>query len=265
LQEVLLLKKILKVMMITKIIYWLIYKSKRLSGIAPIIIKFTGKNKEAIHPKHLIVIEEPWFIKELKKNDTVLDVGCGNGQNTLKAAAYCRKIYGVDFNKKQLGIGVREKKRKNIKNTIFVYHDIKGGLALNDKNFDVVMILDVLEHLEKQHRIIILKQIHKLLISVPNKETTWKKKLKKNGLPYYSDPDHKIEYDKNSIKKELIKLGFNPISLNVITYDHPLIGFIDIIGSFSLNLYAKINLWRKNKAIEQPNESTGFRIICNKI
>jgi len=248
----------------------LILKTKRLSALAPHLIKITGRNKEAVHPKHLLK-KEPWFLGELNNRDVVLDLGCGNGQNTLKAAKVSERIIGIDNNQKQIRMGINEQRRFKIKNLKFIIADLeKINLRYKNETFDIVLMLDVLEHLnnrkvilKKTHRI--LKRDGKLLLSVPNKNSSWKKRLKKAGLFYYTDPDHKIEYNKNEIKKELAEADFKIIKLMPVVYDTPWVGLIDIIGCFSFELYEKITLWREKMALKYPSESSGFRIVCRKV
>jgi len=74
---------------------WLVKKSKALSAVAMRMVKLTGKSKYAIHPKHLIKIENPWYLKHIDKSDHVLDLGCNNGQHSLKVARKCKKVVGV--------------------------------------------------------------------------------------------------------------------------------------------------------------------------
>ena len=255
--------------MIKKGFLYLILQTKKLSCVAPHLVKLTGKSKEPIHPKHLISDNSAWFSDYSKKKDIILDIGCGNGQNALKAAKKCQRVVGIEINEKQLQIAKREKERRKVKNVDFKKANLEKKLDLKKESFSAVLFLDVLEHLYKRRQI--LKEIHRVLkkngrlfLSIPNKNTSWKKTLKKAGLPYYSDPDHKIEYIQKEIEKELNKTGFKIAKVMPVIYDFPFVGFIDIIGGFSLSLYQKIIQWRVNKVHKFPEETTGFRIICKK-
>ena len=74
---------------------------------------YTGKSPHFIHPKHLV--ETPghdWYAAHLAPGDVVLDVGCANGAHTLKAAARVKRIIGMDYDLRQLGVAGCEPSRR---------------------------------------------------------------------------------------------------------------------------------------------------------
>ena len=65
--------------------------NRRGGAVAVRLVKYTGKSREAIHPKHLV--DAPWhhwYVDYLQAGDVVLDVGCANGAHTLAAAGRVR-------------------------------------------------------------------------------------------------------------------------------------------------------------------------------
>lgn len=256
-------KKILKFVVI------ILQKSNILSAASCRLVKFTGKHQDRIHPKHLIQIRPPWFLKYLRKDYKVLDIGCNNGQRTLKAAKRCRIIYGIDYDKHMLNLAKKEAKRSKISNAYFYFGDAEKKLTYSDNEFDLILFLDVLEHLNKRKFILneiyrVLKPKGLLLLSVPKVDTNWKKFQKSLGLFYFSDPDHKIEFTKVEIKNVLIKAGFITHKILPVTLDTPLVGFIDIIGGISLRAYTQLSVWRRNMALKYNEESIGFEIVSQK-
>lgn len=250
-------------------IIWLIKESKALSAISMRLVKLTGKSKYAIHPKHLINIEPLWYLDDIKSEDTVLDIGCNNGQHTIKTSQKCHQIIGLDSDKKQLKIARNSAIDQKKNNVYFKSFNLEKKLPFKDKSFDKILCLDVLEHIIKRKQL--MTEIKRLLkpkglafIAIPNINTSWKKIQKKVDLNPFADPDHKIEYSISEIKSMFPKLGFKIKSLKPVTFDSPWIGFIDLLGGLSLFLYAKIALIRKRKATQNINESTGFRIILQK-
>jgi len=234
------------------------------------LVKLTSKSKYRIHPKHLIKIEKPWYLEEIKLKDKVLDLGCHNGQRTLKAAKKCYQVMGVDYNNQELKIARDSAVDLGIKNIKFAYHNLEKKLELKSQSFDIVLCLDVLEHIVKRDQL--LKEIKRVLkpkgmayISIPNSQTPWKKLQKKAGINYYSDPDHKVEYSLNEIKQIFKKSKFKILKIMPIVYDTPWVGMIDLIGGLSLGLYQRLTEWKQKKVINNINKSIGFRIVVIKL
>ncbi len=236
------------------------------SAIAVRLTKYTGKSKVYIHPKHFLT-QNPWYSKYIKKNDTVLDLGSGNGQSAIKVSKLCKKVIGLEIDKDLIEIAQKTAKDKKVKNVLFTNADLEKDLSLQSNYFDRVIFLDVLEHLEKRDKI--LKEIKRVLrpggllfLAVPNSQTSWKKLQRSVGINSYSDPDHKIEFSENEIRNLMKKYKFEIQNFSYSTIDTPLRGFYDIIGAFSIPIYRKISNWRRAKAQEFPLNASGFEIVC---
>ena len=239
------------------------------SAVAVRLTKYTGKSKEFIHPKHFLE-ENPWFTKLLKSSDTVLDLGSGNGQNSLKTAKIASKVVGVEADKNLINISQRSVKQKKLKNVRFIKGNLEKALPFKNSSFSKVLILDVLEHLHK--RVQILSEIRRVLkprglvfIGVPNKDTSWKKFQRSAKLCSFSDPDHKIEFSQESISKLILESKFKILSFGYGKYDTPFRGFYDIIGAIYLPLYRKISINRYQRAQKYPDNASGFEIVAQKI
>jgi SAM-dependent methyltransferase len=117
-------------------------------------------------------------------------------------------------------------------------------LALDDSTFDVILFLDVLEHLEARQEALaelvrLLRPSGLMLISLPNVDTTWKRRFKAAGLPYFSDPDHKIEYTSQPMEEEITSAGLvldGPPQ--PVVHDTPFAGWVNLVGGVSLSLRA---------------------------
>lgn len=239
------------------------------SAIAVRLTKLTGKSKVPIHPKHLLT-EKPWFTKYLKSADIVLDLGCGNGQNSIKAAKITKKVVGSELSDKLLNLAKKSAELKKVKNIKFETVNLEEKLNYKDKIFDKIIFLDVLEHLTKRDQALseikrVLKNGGLLFLGVPNSETSWKKLQRSAGVNSFSDPDHKIEFSEGSIKRLLLKHSFEIINFGYGKYDIPERGLIDIVGGFSLSLYRAITNWRAKKVLSNPHEASGFEIVAKKI
>jgi SAM-dependent methyltransferase len=235
------------------------------------LVKLSGKRPDAIHPKHLV--EQPWhdwYVPHLSPSDRVLDVGTSNGAHLLRAAPHCRSIVGVDHDVGQLAIAARSIRARGLANARVFAWDLTGRLPFADRAFDTVLFLDVIEHLVP--RVAVLGELHRvladsgqLLVSAPNSQTRWRATLRRAGLFDYSDPDHKVEYTADELVAELRAGGFEPDGpLLPVVLDTPLAGAIDALGGLSLALYERLSRWKRQAALRQPGESTGFRVRARK-
>ncbi|BBH51740.1 bifunctional 2-polyprenyl-6-hydroxyphenol methylase/3-demethylubiquinol 3-O-methyltransferase UbiG [Fluviispira sanaruensis] len=91
----------------------------------------------------------PWVSKKIieliKKEDvTVLDVGCGGGLLANDLAKMNYKVTGVDIHQEVLNVGKKYDSTGSVK---YLYADAHA-LPFPDACFDVVCILDVLEHVD---------------------------------------------------------------------------------------------------------------------
>ncbi len=240
------------------------------------LVKLTGKRPYAIHPKHLV--EQPWhdwYLPYLDRADFVLDVGCSNGAHLLRAATVCRSIVGFDYDLPQLAIAartIREQlgREQRLDRARVLAWDITRPFPFPDRTFEKALFLDVIEHLVS--RVAVLREIHRvlkaegrLLVSGPNRESSWRRTLRATGLFAYSDPDHKVEYTREEFLAELAEAGFEPDGpVMPVVLDTPWAGVIDAVGGVSLSLYDRLSRWKRDAALRRPEESTGFRVVARK-
>ena len=233
------------------------------------LVKLTGKSPYRIHPKHLISFPgHDWYVPHLRQDDVVLDLGCGNGVHTLAAARHVQRVIGVDRDQRQLYIAGRL--TVQAANVILLQADLVRPLPFPDGYCDAVFCLDLIEHVHA--RTGLLREIHRvltptgrLLISAPNRGTTWRRRLTHAGLFAFSDEDHKLEYSASEFLEELDRGGFTTDALEPIVYDTPWAGLIDALGGISLTLYARLSRWKRAMAVRHPEESTGFRCVARKL
>lgn len=255
-----------------KILYpviWLVKQTKLLSAVAMRLTQLTGKSRYRIHPKHLIKYETPWYLKQMKKKDVVLDLGCSNGQHTIRIARKVKKVVGLDRDEKQLQIAKSLIKDKGLTNIRLIKTNLEDKFPVKSNSFDKILALDIMEHIKNQKLFLreikrVLKSGGKAFIAIPNSKTGWKKLQKMVGLNYYADPDHKIEYSLGEAKNILTKFGFKISSIKPVVYDTPWTGVIDLIGGIHLGLYKRMALWKQRKVKDSLQNSTGFRVVVVK-
>ncbi len=223
-----------------------------------------------MHPHHICKVEEDWFLEYLGKDNLVLDLGCGNGEYSFESASICKRVVGIDFSSENLAVANRQLARNRLNNISFVKHNLEtDNLPFQDSSFSAVLFQDVLEHLNRRNFVLleisrVLQKDGLLFISVPNRDTSWKRLQQRFGLSYYDDADHKIEYTQNEIIAELTRSGFLVTEVQPIVYSTPLAGLIDLIGGFSLSIYKILWKWKKNMALKHPEQTNGWQLVCRK-
>jgi len=230
------------------------------------LTKITGKSPVPIHPKHLVGIE-PYFKRELEEGEVILDVGCGNGMNLLKAAQFVKFAVGFDLDLDQLQKGRSLIRLKELGNVEFVFADAEMPPPFTDRVFDKILLVDVLEHLNNRTHLLralsmLLKKDGMLILSIPNRDTRWKRMKRAAGLSSFAASDHKIEYDKASMERELETAGWEILSIEPVVIDTPWAGIMDLIGAISLSIYRLWQEWKSKKVKETPEETTGWRVTA---
>ena len=115
------------------------------------------------------------FIKNyISENDKILDYGCGPGTFSVKLSSMTKnQVYGIDISKKFI------EECEILKNTLKIdnFHPqhVEGKkLPYNDNSFDLILLFDVIHHLEDINENFVeikrvLKKSGKLVIYEPNK------------------------------------------------------------------------------------------------
>lgn len=140
------------------------------------------------------------------KKARIFDVGCGMGRFLLafREKGY-KNLSGVDVDEYQVGVAKKEK--LNVK-----LMDAGQFFDKNKKPFDLVTMIDCLEHIDKDQQIDLLKKINKslsgdggLAIRVPNALAP------AFGYFRYIDFTHKLSYTETSLTYVLKNAGFEHI------------------------------------------------------
>jgi cyclopropane fatty-acyl-phospholipid synthase-like methyltransferase len=87
---------------------------------------------------------------KLTAEDILLDVGTGTGEKALAAARICRKVIGIDIDRKNLERARKAADRAQLKNAVFAYGSFQEPSAeINLNAYDITKILAVysLHHL----------------------------------------------------------------------------------------------------------------------
>jgi len=96
--------------------------------------------------------------KKVPRGLTCLDIGCGSGEMEFLLKDHFKKIIGLDPTPNQIKIA----KKRGLKNC-----DFEVGTAVKlksrDNSFDVVIIINVMHHIEEKEHVKVLKEAYRVL------------------------------------------------------------------------------------------------------
>ena len=169
--------------------------------------RFAIKAEGGLHPKHRLMDYHKFFVDNIKQNNIVLDIGCGNGALTYDIAKKAKEVVGIDLNKNNIAIA---EEKYSAPNTEYLVGDVTTDLP--NKKYDAIILSNVLEHIE--NRVEFLEKIKdmtpKILIRVPMFNRDWVTLYKKElGIEWRLDPTHFTEYSLESFQEELKDAGLN--------------------------------------------------------
>jgi ubiquinone/menaquinone biosynthesis C-methylase UbiE len=234
-------------------------------------VKATGKAPEPVHPHHLLRgSEHRWYAAAVRPGDRVLDIGCASGANAFSVAGTAAEVIGVDVDMREIERAREQALRGSVSNVRFETGDLTDPTTLHrfaPASFDVVLLLDVLEHLV--NRVAVLKAVRgllvpggRLVVAVPNVETTYKRWRARRGGVIYANPDHKVEYTKETIRAELDRAGFGVERFEYGGFDTPLHGLGALLGALSMPLYRKLTERRHRIAQRNCAKASAIRIVA---
>lgn len=150
--------------------------------------------------------------KESFEQVTLLDVGCGVGTLALYFGSIGAEVLGIDISERAIEIATTAKDSLNLMNVTFKNELLKKG----DKNKDLVVISEVIEHIEDDDAFLRdifshLKEDGLLFLTTPSKENVLYR------LGFYKKFDKKVghlrRYTVNSLQRILRANGFEVLAL----------------------------------------------------
>ena len=111
---------------------------------------------------------KPWkqcieFIETLSNNDTVADIGCGNGRHIFPCSNNCRKVIGLDISRELLYIVKKKLNENKIRNINLIHSDFTNIPIKNDA-LDAVLFIASLHNIRgRENRIQALRELKRVL------------------------------------------------------------------------------------------------------
>lgn len=167
-----------------------------------------------VHAKHRLIAYHDFFVERVRPGERVLDVGSGKGELAHDLAARAgADVTGIDVKGSSLAFARERFRHERLR---FLEQDALQ--ALPDGPFDVVVLSNVIEHLDA--RVDLLRRVARelrpraVLIRVPAEDRHWHVPLRRElGLPWFSDPSHVVEYDRARLEAELAEAGLQPVEI----------------------------------------------------
>lgn len=126
---------------------------------------------DEIAPHFDITRYKPWpeskrFISTLPKKSMVLDLGCGNGRNSIYLAKEGMNVIGLDFSRGLIKIAKNKLEWKEVLNRVNLIQGDIASLPLQDDIVDAVLYIATLHHLPTPNeRLQSLKEVTRCLKS----------------------------------------------------------------------------------------------------
>ena len=183
-----------------------------------------------VHAKHRLMRYHDFFVDRIRPGERVLDIGSGNGAVAHSVATRSSAVVvGLDLNDDNDASAQLMFPHSSL---TFVVGEAPEDIPA--ERFDVVIMSNVLEHLE--HRVQFLRLIQervspsRWLLRVPMFDREWRVAMRKElGLYYFGDPTHATEYTQASFEVEMQEASFkiNELQINwgeiwaEVSYDVP--------------------------------------------
>jgi len=233
-------------------------------------MKWRRFSAEPIHPKHLFDPKRADPIeKYLRPDICFLDIGSGVGTDCILSKRKGARIsIGLEICRNHLQTAVARTRREGLE-VCFLNIDLESGiLPFKNSIFDLINLSNVLEHLVNRSSILseisrVKKKEGILVLSIPNSETTWKKRLTAYGIDPRDDPDHKIEYSQPVLIEELHQAGLTPCGpFEPIIPNLPWNGVIAMSAFISPSFYCKLQNAKRKFLSSHPQETMGWIITA---
>ncbi|NCN86431.1 class I SAM-dependent methyltransferase [archaeon] len=170
---------------IDKKVYDIIYNNKKSPGYDR-YLNYLERIKKEKNPLKFLANQEPSyfpiydFIKNIKKELDILEIGCGYGYTSYALSKFKHNITAIDLSKNAIELA-----KKHFKNIKFLNVDILK--IKHQKKYDLIIATELIEHLEDVPSFIkkcstLLKNKGYIILSTPNKDF-WKNKIWQTDLP----------------------------------------------------------------------------------
>jgi SAM-dependent methyltransferase len=180
--------------------------------VGSLVLQIIKISESGTNPKHTIQDFDKFFIDNIDKSDTVLDIGCGYGHLANVLAGKASKIKGIDIRPDAIEWSKNKFQVENLEYECFDFFNYN-----TTDLFDVVILSNILEHIDNRKEFLQkAAQIgKKVLIRVPAYNRNWMVAYKKRfGLEWRLHKGHYLEYTEDILHDEIVNSGLNVVKLS---------------------------------------------------
>jgi SAM-dependent methyltransferase len=155
--------------------------------------------------------DTPEFVlSHISSRDTVIDVGCAEGNLTRLIAAKAKRVVAVEMDKRYLDM--IDKGGPGLGNVTFINGDIVS-LELGE-TFDAAVLIHAIEHMDNADAV--LRKIsviaRAIIVETPDQRSDWlASTLEDLGIEERGDDKHVRLYDAMALKDELERSGWEDV------------------------------------------------------
>lgn len=107
-------------------------------------------------------IQDTIEILQPRKEDIILEIGCGTGEFCIEAAKICKNVIALDVSRNMLEYAKNKSQNRGVNNISFINAGFLSYVH-EDKPVDIVVSSIALHHLPDFWKLIALKNIHSML------------------------------------------------------------------------------------------------------
>lgn len=188
-------------------------------------------------------------IMKSSKSKTALDLGTGSGNFEILFSSKFKALIGVDHNGEALAFLDNQLRMRGVTNVKLIRSDIRDlPKSVTSKRYDLIVIIDAIEHVHFDEATKILKNLKKLLsdngqliVITPNYKSLWIliEDLfdRFSVVPKFADEQHLAKFDLTNLRAILKDSGYTNIksfSFNLFSYLMPFRSLCNHILDFEI-------------------------------
>lgn len=155
---------------------------------------------------------QQFLARHLPTDAAVLDLGCGNGLLSTWLAQVTRSVVGIDHDEQVIRLAMSQPAASNLE---FTKGDASEFIENTDREFDVLILCQVLEHLDDPKALLsrVTPKVRFVYIEAPDFDASAHNLLREHlGLELsYTDVDHIFEFGRAELEDLIREAGLRVI------------------------------------------------------